>query len=365
MKNIEDMSLKLDQYFISLLDSKRIPGCGLKVRKDGELIYDKCFGLADIESDLPVDDFTVFSMASLTKLVTAVTAMRLVEEGRLSLDDDLLKFFPSYPEEKRAVTVRHLLNHCSGLGQGPAGNAFFDKNAFPNESLAERIEHMGNMPFDFQPGESAAYSAVVGFEILGRIIEIASGMSLEETMQDIILRPLGMADTSFYLSDTMKSHLASIYNSVNGSLVRLDEDKFPVFSLVKGTKHYNSGSGGLYSTLHDYDRFTHMLLNGGKLDGYRVISEETLRLMRTTHQLTAAHAYFPGLAWGLGFLVFEDPAKAHISVAPGTFGWSGAFGTHLFVSEETGLCATYVVSMGDLGGGASPISRKIESIVFE
>ena len=131
MKSIKDMSLKLDQFFISLLDSKRIPGCGLKVRKDGDLIYDKCFGLADIESDLPVDDFTVFSMASLTKLVTAVTAMRLVEEGRLSLDDDLLKFFPSYPEEKRAVTVRHLLNHCSGLGQGPAGNAFFDKNAFP------------------------------------------------------------------------------------------------------------------------------------------------------------------------------------------------------------------------------------------
>ncbi|MBO4292408.1 MAG: beta-lactamase family protein [Lachnospiraceae bacterium] len=365
MKSIEEMTLKLDQYFLGLIEAKRIPGCGLKVRKDGELIYDKCFGLADIDSNLPVDDFTVFTMASLTKPVTAVAAMRLVEEGKLSLDDDLLKFFPSYPEEKKAVTVRHLLNHCSGLGQGPASNVYFVKNSRPGDSLGERIERFGNMPFDFRPCESAAYSPVVGFEILGRIIEIASGMRLEDYMQERILRPLGMPDTSFYLTSERSSRLASTYNSVDGSLMKLDTKNAPVFSLVKSNEHYNSGSGGLYSTLHDYDRFTHMLFNGGELDGYRVISEESLRLMRTTHQLTAANAYSPGLAWGLGFLVFEDPAAAHISVAPGTFGWSGAYGTHIFVNTETGLCATYMVSMGDLGGGASPISRKIESIVFE
>ncbi len=365
MKSIKDMTLKLDQYFQSLLERKRIPGCGLKVRKDGELIYSKCFGVADIDSNAAVDDHTVFRLASLTKLATAITAMRLVEEGRLSLDDSLLKFFPSFPSEKRAVTVRHLLNHCSGLGQGPAGNTFFEKNAVPGESLAERIEHMGNMPFDFQPGESAAYSPVVGFEILGCIIEIASGMSLEETMMEILFRPLGMPDTGFTLKENMASRLAPVYNSVDGSLVKVDAERIPLFRLIEGNKRYNSGCGGLYSTLYDYDRFTQMIYNGGALDGHRIISEDTLRLMRKTHQLTAAHAYFPGLAWGLGFLVFEDPASAHMAVAPGTFGWSGAFGTHLFVNTQTGLCATYMVSMADLGGGASPISRKIESIVFE
>ena len=104
MKSIKDMTLKLDQYFQSLLERKRIPGCGLKVRKDGELIYSKCFGVADIDSNAAVDDHTVFRLASLTKLATAITAMRLVEEGRLSLDDSLLKFFPSFPSEKRAST---------------------------------------------------------------------------------------------------------------------------------------------------------------------------------------------------------------------------------------------------------------------
>ena len=364
MKNIHDMTEKLNAYFLGLLDSNRIPGCGLKVRKDGELIYSECFGLADLDSHLTMDDRTVFHMASLTKLATAVTAMRLGEESALSLDDDLLKFFPSYPDDKKAITVRHLLNHCSGLGQGAKGNAYFDENSLPGESLAERIEKMGNMPFDFKPGESAAYSPVVGFEILGRILEIASGKRLEDLMQELIFRPLGMADTSFYLHGDMASRLASIYNSVEGTLVKLDVDSFPVFSLTKSIEHYNSGSGGLFSTLYDYDRFTHMLFNGGELDGTRIITEDSLKLMRTTHQLTAANAYMSGLAWGLGFLVFEDPAAAHIAVAPGTFGWSGAFGTHLFVNTETGLCATYMVSMGDLGGGASPISREIERIVF-
>ena len=174
-----------------------------------------------------------------------------------------------------------------------------------------------------------------------------------------------MNDTGFTLKENMASRLASVYNSVDGSLVKVEEKGIPLFQLIEGNKHYNSGCGGLYSTLYDYDRLTHMLYNGGTLDGHRIISEEALRLMRKTHQLTTAYAYMNGLAWGLGFLVFENPKEANISVAPGTFGWSGAFGTHLVVNTQTGLCATYMVSMADLGGGASPISRKIESIVFE
>ena len=117
------MKERLDAYFAQLLESKRIPGCGLKVRKDGQPVYDRYVGVADLESGLAVADNTLFALASMTKPITAVAVMKLFEAGMLSLDDDLLKFFPHYPEEKRAVTVRHLLSHCSGLGQTGKGAA--------------------------------------------------------------------------------------------------------------------------------------------------------------------------------------------------------------------------------------------------
>ena len=358
------MASLLDEYFEGLLTSKRIPGCGLKVRKNGELIYDKCFGVADLDSGLKVSEDTIFFLASMTKPVVAVAAMMLVEQGKLVLDDDLLKFFPSYPEDKKTVTVRHLLNHCSGLGQGKAGNMYFAMNARPGDSLAERIERMGAMPFDYAPGESAEYSPVVGFEILGRILEIASGQRLEDLLRETIFRPLGMDDTSFFIPAEKMNRIAKIYNSVDGSLSEFSGQMNPLQRLTQSNPNYCSGCGGLKGTLKDYDRFTTMLAHGGMLDGVRIISEESLKLMRTPRQLTKAER-FPGLVWGLGVLIFENPEKMHVHVAPGTFGWSGAFGTHMFISPETGLSATYMVSMGDLGGAGSPISRQIEKIVFD
>ncbi len=367
MTSYNSMAEKLDEYFHGLLSAGRIPGCGLKVRKDGELIYDKCCGFSDLQNHLAVTDETIYRLASMTKPITAVAVMRLVEEGKISLDDSLLDYFPNYPEDKRKVTVRHLLNHCSGLGQGEIGNAYFFQNAIPGESLQERIEHMGDMPFDFAPGESAAYSAVVGFEILGRIIEIASDMNLEEYLQKTILRPLGMTDTSFYLPESKAERLSPIYESVDGQLNRLDPSETPdlsFLSLITGTPHYHSGSGGLYGTLRDYDRFTDMLAHKGELCGVRILKEDSVKLLHTPRQLTKA-ALAPGAVWGLGFLIFEEPDMKMFFAAPGTYTWSGAFGTHMFINENRGICATYMVSMIDLGGARSPISRQIEKIIFE
>lgn len=361
---MEKMTQLLDEYFASLIDSHRIPGCGLKVRRNGKLIYDKCLGVGDTGSGLKVSDDTIFFLASMTKPVVAAAAMILVEKGKLSLDDDLLKFFPAYPEDKKQVTVRHLLNHCSGLGQGKDGNMFFAMNARPGDSLAERIERMGAMPFDYAPGESAEYSAVVGFEILGRIIEIASGQRLEDFLQENIFKPLGMEDTSFFIPGEKMNRVARIYNSVDGKLEEFSSQMNPLLRLTLSNPNYCSGCGGLKGTLKDYDRFTTMMASGGVLDGARILSEDSITLMRTPRQLTNAER-FPGLVWGLGVMVFEHPEKMNVHVVPGTFGWSGAFGTHMFINLETGLSATYIVSMGDLGGAGSPISRQIEKIVFD
>lgn len=353
----------LDSYFDHLLVSKRIPGCGLKVRKDGQLIYDRCFGLADLENSLPVSDDTLFALASMTKPITAVAAMRLVEDKKLSLDDCLLKYFPHYPTEKQSVTVRHLLNHCSGLGQGPASNQYFIDHAFPDDSLADRINRLQDIPFDYQPGESAQYSPVVGFEILSRIIELAADMPLEEYMAAEIFRPLGMRDTGFCPGSENRSRTAKIYNSIAGQLVPASMNN-PLLATIFSNECYHAGCGGLFGTLQDYDRFTTMLASNGQLDGIRILKESSLIQMRTPRQLTAA-THRPGLPWGLGMMVFEEPEKSNFCVAPGTFGWSGAFGTHMFVSPSTGLSATFMINMGDLNGALSPISRQIEKIVFQ
>ncbi len=368
MGTITEKSAKLDTYFESLLESHRIPGCALRVRKDGEIIYDKCFGVTGPDTNTAVTEDSVFYQASMTKPVTAVAVMQLTEAGKLSLDDDLLRFFPGFPEEKRAVTVRHLLNHCSGLGHGEKSNRYFEEHAKPGDSLLERISRMGEMPFDFLPGQGSSYSPVVGFEIIGCIVEIVSGMPFGKYVKENILLPLGMRDSGFVLNKEQRARLVPVCHSENGVLKYAYEDgEDPDMALIGGTDTYSSGCGGLFSTLKDYDRFTTMLAKGGELDGVRILSEDSLTRMHTPRQIHDLPAYpdFPGLHWGLGVLVFDEPEKCGIHTAPGTYGWSGAFGTHMFVEHKTGLSATYMVSMDDLGGGASPISREIERIVFE
>ncbi len=358
------MEKELDLYLQELIDTKRAPGCGLKVRRRGETVYDRCFGVYDLSKADPVTENTVFRIASMSKLVTTAAILRLVEDGMLSLNDNLVKFFPSYPEEKKRVRVRHLLNHSSSLGTpGGKGEAFLMAHFNPAASLEERINAWGEMPFDCELGETARYSAIVNFDILGRIIEVVTGMSCEEYYRREILDPLGMKDTGFYLREDMKERLAPVYNSKDGVLTESPEAAM-VIPLMESTETYRSGSGGLYSTLADFDRFTTMLAGGGILGGVRILREDTIRLMRTPRQITDEET-MPGCPWGLGVMVFEHPEKSGIFVAPNTFGWSGAFGTHMFVNEETGLSATFMISMGDLGGADSPISRQIEKIVFE
>lgn len=357
------MTSLLDKYFCSLLDANRIAGCGLIVRKHGEIVYNKYFGVSDVENGVMTSERTIYKLASMTKPITAAAVMILNDQRLLSLDDDLLCFFPDFPQNKKTVTVRHLLNHCSGLGQGQIGKEFYIHSIKVDDSLKDRIERLATMPFDYAPGESAAYSPMAGFDILGRIIEITSSQRLGEFLNEKIFEPLSMTDTSFYVPDEKLSRLAKVYNSINGKLELYPDEQDPVSIITANNPLYDAGCGGLKGTLADYDRFTTMLANGGELDGIRVISEESVRLMHTTRQITEAERC-PGLRWGLGVMVFEHPERSQIDVKPGTFGWSGAYGTHMFVNVGSGLSCTFMTSMGDLGGSGSPISRQIERIVF-
>ena len=353
---------KLDQYLDTLLVQGKIPGCGLIVRQGGDVIYKSCKGLRDIEADAPAEEDTVFRMASMTKLIIAVAVMKLAEEKKLSLNDNLVRFFPDYPEEKKRVRIRHLLNHSSSLGQTPKSMDYFWKVLDLKEDLKSRTDKWAWMPFDCELAETADYSAFVNFDLLGRIIEVTSDMPLDDYLKENILLPLKMEDTGFFLTDEQMSRLAACYNYTDGKLVR--EGEHTLLLDASTTEYgYCSGSAGIFSTLHDYDRFTLMLAQGGALEGVRILSEESLRLMRTPRQLSDVE-WVPGCPWGLGFMIFEEPEKADICVAPGTYGWSGAYGTHMFIHEPSGICATFVICMGDLNGAESYISREIERIVF-
>lgn len=354
---------KMTAMLEELISQNRISGAGLIVRKNGKEVYHQCLGYADIEKQVPVKDDTVYRIASMSKLLVAVAIMMLVEEGAVSLEDDLLKFFPQYPEEKRQVQVRHLLNHSSALGQSEISNHYAESVWDIRDSLKERVDKWDKMPLDGAVGESAAYSAVVNYDILGRIIEVVSGKSLETFLQEKIWEPLGMRDTTFFPTEEQLQRKAAIYESIDGKLIRQDEN-VPFIQMVSSEYGCCCGSAGIFSTLQDYDRFTTMLVNGGKWGNIRIIKEETLNMMITPRQVTNAEP-IPGCPWGLGFMVFEHPEKGNIPVADGTFGWSGTFGTHMFVHRELGISATFMVSMGDLNGADSFISRNIERIVFD
>lgn len=361
--NKNRMTKKLDQYFQELIDTKRIPGCGLIVRMNGEPIYSHCMGLSDIEASHTFGADTIIHICSMTKLLIAVSIMKLVEEKKLSLNDNLVKFFPEYPEEKKRVRIRHLLNHSSSLGQLEPSNEFFYRTLDPQENLKSRVDKWADMPFDCELGESAAYSAVVNYDILGRIIEVVTGENLDIWLKENIFKPLQMNDTTYFLNEEQNTRKAACYHSEQGELILIPENH-PFFASISSTFGYCSGAAGIYSTLYDYDRFTAMLANGGILDGVRIISEESLQLMKTPRQITDQVCQ-PGCPWGLGFMIFEEPEKSDMAVAPGTYGWSGALGTHMFIHDELGICATYMVSMDDLNGAASFISREIEKIIFE
>lgn len=356
------LQTQMKEMLSELIEMQRIAGAALRIRKDGEIVFDECLGYANREKGEPIREKTIFPLASMTKLIIAVGVMKLVEEGKLSLNDNLVKFFPNYPEEKKRVRIRHLLNHSSSLGQGEKSMLYDSQIWNPKATLEEYIDKLGEMPFDCELGESADYCTSVNFDILGRIIEIASGQELEEWLKDHIFHPLGMCDTTFFPTEEQKGRMAVLYEQKDGELVVHDRSN-SMFARIFDSE-YASGAGGLYGTLHDYDLFTTMLCAGGEYEGRRIITENTLDLMRTPRQITDVE-WMPGLPWGLGFRIFEHPEKTGKKVAPGTFGWSGAMGTHMFVHREMGICATFMVCQADLMGGASFISREIEKITFE
>jgi CubicO group peptidase (beta-lactamase class C family) len=345
------------------IDAGDISGAVTLVGRKGHLAYLEAQGLMDIASKKPMSTDTIFHLASMTKPIAGVAVLMLMEEGKLRLTDPVSKFIPelkmltvAVPMElvpgaaaagaerrfytvpaAREITIRDLLTHTSGLVSGGISATEAAKMPRkPTDALADYIPRLAAVPLAFQPGSHWTYSPGAGFDTLGRVVEVVSGQTFDAFLRQRIFEPLGMKDTFFYPADDRLPRVATIYQRTPEGLLKAPDQR-----VTPG--RYFSGGGGLMSTAEDYLQFGQMLVNGGQLNGKRLLSPTTVELMSSVHVKDTFPGRPPGRSWGLSVQVISDPVAAAMRVSPGSFGWDGAFGTHFWVDPKEKIVGLLMV----------------------
>ena len=391
----QEIQRTMDAY----IQNQELAGGALLVRRDEEVLYENTFGYSNIAARQAIAKDSLYRLMSMTKPITAAAVMQLAEQGKIELDAPLNRYLHGFTDMRvvddkryayhegmnalsllpglltfrlkaprtvpaeRDITIRDLLCHASGLEQGIYGLISMKLDKSKRESLAALEQKYSTMPLDFQPGKGGGYSPLAGFDLLARVVEVVSGLPFDAYLQQNLFNPLGMQDTAFRLDDAQTARLVHVYKREKNRLQDVTDTAEDMDSLLKRGENYTAGCGGLFSTLHDYDRFAHMLLNSGAVDGVRVLQPETVRLMGQQGSPDYPDPD-PGCAWGLGMKIRKDPQEAKSACTAGTFGWSGAFGTHFFVSPKDHLSAVWMMNRSDIDGAGSYISKKIEELVF-
>ena len=382
----------INEKMLSYIAGQEMAEAALLVRKSGKLVYQNTWGGASCDS--------MYRMMSLTKIVTSIAILKLMEQGKVTLEDSIAKYLPAFSDmkvacderyigveasqekllsclpsfvleevktvpAKRPITIRDLLSHSAGLEQGDVGFLTLYSMKEGDKTLKERVERYSHYVLGFQPGNGTGYSPICGFAVLGKLIEIISGMRYEEFLQKEICEPLEMKNTTFFLSEEQKAKLVPVYERADGKLVDVTGTKKDMNGfLLQNPIRFEDGSAGLFSTVADFEHVADMLCHHGRYRDSQFLKPETVELMHTP----AAEKYMepePGLVWGLGVQIRENPGKAGSFATQGTYGWSGMFGTHLFVSPKDELEAVFVTNRCDLDGSHSYISREVERMVFQ
>lgn len=373
---------RIAQMLERRIQAGEMAGAVAIVARRGKVVYQTAQGVMDLETKQPVTPATMFRIASMTKPVTAVAIMMMVEEGKVRINDPVSRYIPEFRGMKvavatgaapgpgaakgappqfytmpaaREITVKDLLTHVSGLASGPMSNSTVQSVARKQgEKLADYIPRLGTTALEFQPGSRWAYSAQAGFDTLGRIVEIASGMPLDQFFQKRIFEPLGMKDITFWPSEAQWPRVASVYNRVNNMLTKNNNPN------TMSSNVYFMGSGGLISTAEDYIPFGAMLANGGELLGKRLLSRKTVEMLSAVHVPDTLPGRPPGEGYGLGVRVVTNHAARGTMLSDGTFGWSGAYGTHFFVDPKEGLTAVLMVQTAN-----QEVNRDFEDLVAQ
>ena len=348
-----------------LVKKGQLPGACLLVHEGQEIVLKESVGMADEAKQQPVTERTIYRLASMTKPITTVAALTLFQQGKIDLDASIATYLPEYAgTDKEGAKVLHLLNHSCGLGMlGHQGMLqAMTLSDVKHDKLKDRVKRWKDLVPDFPPSTATGYSPSVGFEILGRILEVISGMELDTFLSQTIFGPLEMQDTTFILDGEQKRRLSILYHDPGAPIVPTPGD-FQMEDYVDASfAGYFSGAAGLYSTADDYSRFVRMLSGGGGYKGVRILNPETVAKMSTP-----SHDLFPrpGVHWGLGVQVFGAPEETGFYVHEGSYSWSGAYGTHFFVDPKANRSFVLMLNCDNLGGSESYISRLIEKTLYE
>ena len=334
---------------------KRIAGASVMISRKGKIVYAGNFGLRDIENKKPMTEDTIFRVYSMTKAVTSVAAMILVESGQLRLEDKVSKHLPAFTKAqvwkdaqlvapRKPATVKDLLCHTSGYSYGDTGIQEIDAPHLEHGALRETTKlsdfstQAARIPMAFEPGAGWLYG--ISTDLLGAVVERASGMALDQFFESRIFTPLGMIDTGFIIPEDKRMRLAAAYNSDNqGSLSRRNSDLFTYSSRTR----LLSGGGGLASTILDYTRFLQMIANGGEWNGQRLLQKKTVETMTRNHLSGPAMPIrFPGnirhgTGFGLGFSVKTAQTDWNKAGRLGEYGWGGMLSTHFWISPADQL----------------------------
>ena len=383
---------RIDRLLEQYTNENKIAGAVALVLHDGKPVYERAVGWSDKEAGRRMTVNTVFRIASQTKAITSTAVLALVEEGKIGLKEPVGNFIPSFrktfvavpPEPgsngsgiirvpaKRPITIQDLLTHTAGIsygtdkdvaalyeekGLGPAaGNGWY--TADKAEPICETMERLGTLPFVAQPGEAFVYG--YNTDILGCVVEKASGMALDEFIRTRITGPLLMKDTRFFVPPADSSRLAAVYSSGEGGLiVRAPEGAKGQGAYVEGPRKSFAGGAGLTSTAHDYARFLEMIRNGGALGTVRILAPRTVELM-TTNQAGTLHST-TGLGFGLGFETVDRYGASGLA-GVGAFVWGGAYGTNYQVDRQS---HTVIVLMLQLMPNATDLQTKFPTLVYQ
>jgi len=359
-----------------------ISGAVTLVARRGRIAHFQAHGQMDLDSKKPMQKDALFRIASMSKPITGAAILMLMEEGKIRLTDPVSKFIPEFkgirvavvqegaggrggrggaaaePQfytvpANREITIRDLLSHVSGLVSGTISTAEANKlGRKPTDTLAEYIPRLGATPLEFQPGSRWSYSPSAGFDTLGRIVEIISGQSFDRFLRDRIFGPLEMKDTTFYPSEAQMPRVSTRYQKTANGLTK-QENNPP-------SNVYFSGAGGLSSTAEDYEQFAQMLLNGGQLNGKRLLSPKTVDLMASVHAPDTLPGRPPGRSFGLSVQVVNNAVASNFRVSDGSYGWDGAFGTHFWIDPKEKVVGILMVQTSN-----QEVMRDFENAIMQ
>ncbi|NOS93856.1 MAG: serine hydrolase [Cyclobacteriaceae bacterium] len=361
---------RIDQLCNDYISKNYIPGAVVLIVRNGKIVHHKAYGYSDVETKAALKKDDIFRIASHTKAITSLAVMMLFEEGKLLLDDPISKYIPEFKNPKvlgsinwsdttystvpakSEITIRQLLTHTSGLDYAEIGSqdfkAIYAKSKIPsgigmhsaNQLLADKIKLLGSLPLKHHPGEQYTYG--LNTDVLGYLVEVLSGKSLDQFFKTRIFQPLGMNDTYFYLPSEKHNRLVALHQSKAGALKRVEipagKGLNPNYPNTAGT--YFSGGAGLSSTIEDYAKFLQLFLNNGEYNGVRLVSRKTIELMLTNQTQPPITVQF-GLGFGL-----ETATNDYQSIySLGSFSWGGAFNTAYWADPKEKLIGLIYTNM--------------------